>query len=156
MSSASSNQSFVRDGAGYNEVYLSGHKDLDSPNEKRSLSSTSPSSRDEGLEMDRPEGDSNDGLDDTEPSLQFVIGLDGLREFIILPIWTVNDFTSTIKEPYFKTLRQKYQILVNIPLHLTYKSEKCYYEGIQGVGVYEWMLKAGFRFPLSSLHHQLF
>ena len=32
---------------------------------------------------------------------------------------------------------------------------KCYYEGVEGVGVYEQMLKAGLRFPLSSLHHEL-
>ena len=68
----------------------------------------------------------------------------------------VNDFTSTIKESHFKTLRDKYQILDNIPIRLPYKLEKCYYDGIEGVGVYEQMLKAGLRFPLSSLHHQLF
>ena len=68
----------------------------------------------------------------------------------------VNDFTSTIKEFYFKTLRDKYQILDNIPIRLPYKSEKCYYDGIEGVGVYEQMLKVGLRFPLSSLHRQLF
>ena len=73
----------------------------------------------------------------------------------MLPIWTVNDFTSTIKEPHFKTLRQKYQISVNIPFRLPYKSEKCYYKGVQGVELYVQMLKAGLRFPLSSLHCQL-
>ena len=70
---------------------------------ERSPSATSPTSRDEGLEMDRPEGD--DGVEDVKPPIYSVIGLDGLREFIMLPIWTVNDFTSTIKESHFKTLR---------------------------------------------------
>ena len=92
--------------------------------------------------MDRPEG-----VDDAEPPIQFVIGPNGHREFIMLPIWTVNDFTSTIKEHHFKTLREKYQIPINIPLCQPYKSEKCYYEGVEGVGVYEQMLKAGLRFP---------
>ena len=69
--------------------------------------------------------------------------------------WTVNDFTSTIKESHFKTLKEKYQILVNIPLCLPYMSEKCYYKGVEGIGIYEQMLKAGLRFPLSSLHCQL-
>ena len=73
----------------------------------------------------------------------------------MLPIWTVNDFTSTIKESHFKTLREKYQIPANIPLYLPYMSEKCYYKGVEGVEVYEQMLKAGLRFPLSSLHRQL-
>ena len=111
MSSVSSNQLLVRDRAGYDEVFSSGQKDPNTSSEERSLSATSPTSRDEGLEMDRPEG-----VDDAEPPIQFVIGPNGHREFIMLPIWTVNDFTSTIKEPQFKTLREKYQIPVNIPL----------------------------------------
>ena len=73
----------------------------------------------------------------------------------MLPIWTVNDFISTIKQTHFKTLREKYQIPVNIPLHLPYQSEKCYYEGVEGVGVYKQMLKAGLKFPLSALHCHL-
>ena len=90
-----------------------------------------------------PEDDSSEGLDDAEPLVQFVVGLDGLREFIMLPIWTVNEFTSTIKESHFKTLREKYQIPINIPLRLPYMLEKCYYKGIEGVRVYEQMMKVG-------------
>ena len=67
----------------------------------------------------------------------------------------VNDFTSTVKESHFKKLREKYQIPVNILLCLPYMSKKCYYKGVEGVRVYEQMLKAGLRFPLSSLHRQL-
>ena len=93
-------------------------------------------------------------LDDDE-QLGPVVGADGPREFIMLPEWTVNDFTSTIKESHFKTLRDNYQIPDHIPIRLPYKSEKCYYEGVEGVGVYEQMLKAGLRFPLSSLHREL-
>ena len=154
MSSASSNQSCVRNGAGYDEVFLSGQKDLDTSSDERNLLATSPS-RDEGLEMDRLEGDSSDGLDGVKPPIQSVIGPYGFKEFIMLPLWTVNDFNFTIKESHFKTLREKFQIPVNIPIHLPFKSEKCYYEGVEGVGVYEQMLKAGLRFPLSSLHCQL-
>ena len=105
--------------------------------------------------MEGPEDDFIQDLDDTGSPIQSVVGPDGLRKFIMLPIWTVNDFTSIIKESHFKTLRDKYQIPVNIPLRLPYKSEKCYNDGIEGVGVYEQTLKAGLRFPLSSLHHQL-
>ena len=107
------------------------------------------------METKRPEDDFSEGLDDAEPPIQSVVGPDGLREFIMLSIWTVNDFTSTIKESHFKTLKEKYQIPVNIPLCLPYMSEKCYYKGVEGIGVYEQMLKAGLRFPLSSLHYQL-
>ena len=137
MSSASSNQSFVRDETGYDEVYPSGHKDLDSLSEEKSPSTSSPSSRDEVLETERPENDSSEGLDNAKPPVQSVVGLDGLREFIILPIWMVNDFTSTIKESHFKTLREKYQIPINIPLCLPYMLEKCYYKGVEGIEVYE-------------------
>ena len=155
MSSALSNQLFVRDRAGYDEVFPSGQKDLDTSSEERNPSTTSPSSRDEGLEMDRPKGDSSDGLDDVELPIQSIIDPDGLREFIMLHLGTVNDFRSLIKESHFKTLRAKYQIPDNIPLYLPYKSQKCYYKGVEGVGAYEQMLKAGLRFPLSSLHHHL-
>ena len=52
MSSASSNQSFVRNGTGYDEVFPSSQKDPNISSEERSPSAISPSSRDEGLEMD--------------------------------------------------------------------------------------------------------
>ena len=155
MSNAMSKHSFICDRVSYDEVYSSGHNDFDSPSEERSPSASSPSSRDESLETEGPEDDFIQDLDDTESLIQSVMGPDKLRKFIMLPIWMVNNFTSTIKESHFKTLRDKYQIPVNIPLRLLYKSEKCYYDGIEGVGVYEQMLKAGLRFPLSSLHHQL-
>ena len=73
----------------------------------------------------------------------------------MLPEWTVNNFVSTIKENHFKTLRENFQISNNIPICLPYELEKCYYDGVEGVGVYEQMLKAGLRFPLSSLHREL-
>ena len=49
----------------------------------------------------------------------------------------MNDFNSTNNEKCFSTLRVNYQIPDNIPICLPYKSEKCYYEGVEGVGVYE-------------------
>ena len=61
MSSASSNQSFVRDGAGYEELYLSGYKDPDELSE-RSPSATSPSSKNEDMELAEPEEGSDDIL----------------------------------------------------------------------------------------------
>ena len=73
----------------------------------------------------------------------------------MLPEWTVNNFVSTIKETHFKTLRANYQIPENIPICLSYKSEKCHYDGVEGVGIYEQILKAGLRFPLSTLHREL-
>ena len=98
MSSASSNQSFVRDRADYEEVYPSGHKDQESPGEERSPSASSTSSTNEDMEMVEQEEVSDDGEDQT---LKSVVGADGLREFIMLPEWTVNNSVSTIKENHF-------------------------------------------------------
>ena len=133
MSSASSNQSFVRDGAGYEELYSSGYRDPDDLSE-RSPSASSPSSKNEDMEVAEPEEGSDDG---EEQRIKSVVGTNGLREFIMLPKWTVNAFISTIKEAHFKTLRANYQIPDYIPIRLPYKSEKCYYEGVDDIGVYE-------------------
>jgi len=73
----------------------------------------------------------------------------------MLLLWMINDFNSSIKECHFNTLREKYQIPINIPMRLPFKREKCYYKGVEDVNVYEQMLKAGLRFPLSALHHRL-
>ena len=120
MSSVSSNRSFVRDKAGYEESYLSGYRDPDELSEK-SPSAASPSSKNEDMEMAELEEGSDDG---EEQRIKSVVGADGLREFVMLPEWTVNYFTSTIKEAHFKTLRANYQIPDYIPIYLPYKSEK--------------------------------
>ena len=152
MSNASSNQSVFRDGVDYEEVYPSGHRDQESPGEERSPSASSSSSTNEDMEMADQEEVSNDG---EEQTLKSIVGVDGLREFIIFLEWTVNNFVSTINENHIKTLRDNFQIPNDIPIHLSYKSKRCYYDGVEGVGVYEQMLKAGLRFPLSSFHHEL-
>ena len=103
MSSASS-KSFVRDGVSYEELYLSGYRDPDDLSE-RSPSADSPSSKNEDMELVEPEK----GFDDSrEQRIKSIVGTDGLREFVMLPEWTVNYFTSMIKEAHFKTLRANY------------------------------------------------
>ena len=150
MSSVSSNQSFVRDGVGFEKLYLSGYRDPDELSE-RSPSAASPSLKNEDMELAELE----EGFDDGEQRIKSVVGTDGLREFFMLPEWTVNNFMSTIKETHFKTLRAIYQIPDYIPIRLPYKSEKCYYDGVDDVGVYEQVFKAGLRFPLNSLKREL-
>ena len=113
MSSASSNQSFVRDGAGYEELYPSGYKDPDELSE-RTPSAISPSSTNEDMELAEPEEGSNGGGEGPKS----VVGADRLREFVMLPEWTVNKFGSTIKEVHFKTSRAIYQIPDHIPIRL--------------------------------------
>ena len=51
MSSASSNQSIVRDGLDYEEVYPSGHKEQESPGDDRRPSSSSSFSTYEDTEV---------------------------------------------------------------------------------------------------------
>ena len=103
------------------------------------------------MELDEPE----EGSDDDNQGIKSVVGADGLREFVMLPEWMVNNFRSTIKEVHFKTLRAIYQIPDHIPICLPYKSEKCYYDGVDNVRVYEQALKAGLRFPLNTLKREL-
>ena len=100
MSSASSNQSVVREGANYEEVYPTGHKDQESPGEERSPFAFSSFSTNKDMEMAEPEDASDDG---EEQPIRSVVGADGLREFTMLPKWTVHNFTSTIKEKHFNT-----------------------------------------------------
>ena len=80
MSSASSNQSFVRDGMGYEELYPSGYKDPDELSE-RTPSAISPSSTNEDMELAEPE----EGSDGGGEGPKSVVGVDGLREFVMLP-----------------------------------------------------------------------
>ena len=150
MSSASSNQSFVRDGAGYEELYPSGCRDPDELSE-RSPSAASPSSKNEDMELAEPE----EGSDDGDQRIKSVVSADELKEFVMLPEWTVHNLTSTIKEVHFKTLRAIYQIPDHIPIRLPFKSEKYYYDGVEDIGVYEQALKAGLRFPLNTLKREL-
>ena len=131
-------------------MYLSGYKDPDDLSE-RSPFAYSPSSKNEDIEVAEPKEGSDD---DKEQMIKSVVGTDGLREFVMLPEWTINSFTSMIKEAHFKTLRANYQIPNYIPIRLPYKSEKCYYEGVEGVRVYKQVLKVGLRFPLNSLHRE--
>ena len=113
-------------------MYPSGYRDPDELSE-RSPSAASPSSKNEDTKLAETKECSNDG----EQRIKSVVGTDGFREFVMLLEWTDNNFTSTIKEAHFKTLRAIYQIPDYIPIRLPYKSEKCYYDGVDDVGVYE-------------------
>ena len=76
--------------------------------ERVPLANSSSMGEDEDLDVDGSKSDSNDGLADDEPPTQSVIGPDGFREFIMIPLWTINDFNSSIKQTHFNTLREKY------------------------------------------------
>ena len=120
MSNASSNQSVVRDGMEYEEVYPSGHKDQESLGEERSPSASSSSLTNEDMERVEVEETSDDSKDLLSGP---VVCADGLREFIMLPEWTVHKFNSVIKEKHFSTFRVNFQIPDYIPIRLPYVSE---------------------------------
>ena len=82
MSSVSKNQSVIRDRTDYEDVYPSGHVDQESPGEDRSPSASSSSSTIEDTEVAELVEISDEG---EEQTLRFVIGANGLREFIMLP-----------------------------------------------------------------------
>ena len=71
---------FVRDGAGYEDLYPSGYKDPDELSE-RTPSAISPSSTNEDMELAEPE----EGYDGGGEGPKSVVGDDGLREFVMLP-----------------------------------------------------------------------
>ena len=75
MSSVSSNQSFVCDRAGYEELYPSGYRDPDDLSE-RSPSASSPSSKNDDIEVAEPEDGSDDG---EEQRIKSIVGTDGFR-----------------------------------------------------------------------------
>lgn len=60
-----------------------------------------------------------------------------------------------MKAPHFKTLWDMYQIPNDIPIRLLRKYKKCYSKKTSDVRIYEQMLKAGHRLPLSDLHRRL-
>lgn len=129
-----SKQSCVHKGAGYNEVYPSSQDDFGTSYDERVLSANLPSTEeDEDSNVDGLEsgssGDSNnkENIGNVESPIRFVTSPDGLRQFLLPLMWTVNDFNSIVKRPYFETLRERYQIPTNVPIRLPFKFEKCYY-----------------------------
>ena len=56
--------------------------------------------------MDGLESSTNEDSDEenVESLIRSVVGLDGLRKFVLPLMWSVNDFNSTIKRKHFDTL----------------------------------------------------
>jgi len=114
-SEASSDQLCVHEGAAYNEVYPLGQDDPGTFYDDTHLlrwrmrTSTWTGQR----------------VTQTTRITQSIIGPDGFRQFILLSLWTVNNFNSNIRKKHFDTLREKYQILVSIPIYLLFRFEKC-------------------------------
>ena len=103
MFNALSEQLCVHEGASYNKVFLSSLNDPDTLSDERESSTTSPSIGDEDMDVDGSEGDLNgDDIDIGEPPIQSVVGPNGFRKFIMLLLWTVNDFNSSVKQTHLR------------------------------------------------------
>ena len=104
---------------------------------------------DKGEEDDEDEGDTDKRTLEARSSGS--PGNGHARSFIILKMWTVNNFLSTMMVNIFKNMRDYYQI----PIHLLGKFEKCYSGKTTDIGMYDAMFASRLRLPLTVLHHQL-
>ena len=77
------------------------------------------------------------------------------RPFILLSIWSVNDFLSKMWKKVFDNLCPRYQILDDVPIRMASKREKCYSGWIANVSFYKAVLMEGLRLPLTKLHQRL-
>ena len=178
-SDALSEESLIREGAGYDEAFGSGDESEDfSPLLGRETSTQSLGGEDEGYAEGSEEvgvsevgkegswgdgGDDNDGEDgdgdeedDGEESCEgATVGLGDNRPFILLAEWAVNKFSTLMSDKIFKELRVRYQIPEHIPIRLSKENEKCYTRRTADASMYDAMFAAGLRLPLTALHHQL-
>ena len=173
-----SEESSVREGAGYDEAFSSGDESEDfSPSSGRETSAQSLDGEDKcyaekseeveievGNEgswvdgrdaLDREDGD-GDGSDDGEGSSEGAsVGPGDNRPFILPAEWAVNKFLPSMSDKIFSELRVRYQIPEHIPIRLPYENKKCYTGRTADVGMYDDMFAAGLRLPLSAFHRQL-
>lgn len=98
-SEAMSEQQCVHEGAGYNEVYLSSHGDKGSTTLllEREPSTNPPSEEEEEDGDDEEQGlngddSGSDGEESDKSVYRTVVNPNGLRNFVLPPLWTVNDF----------------------------------------------------------------
>ena len=178
-SDALSEESLVREGAGYDETFGSGDESEDfSPSSERETSAQSPDDEDESYAMGSEEvgvdqvgkkgsgsdgdedGDEEDGdsdeEDDVEESCEGTsVGPRDNRPFILPMEWAVNKFLPLMSDKVFKELRTRYQITEHIPIRLPRENERCYSGRTTDVGMYDAMFAAGLRLPLTALHRQL-
>ena len=114
-SEALSEQSCVREGAGYDEVFPLGQDDPSASYTERVLFANSPfEEQDKDSDVDGSESDASRDPDDeesvehVESPIRPIIGLDRLRKFVLPLMWMVNDFNSSIKRKHFDTLWERY------------------------------------------------
>ena len=140
-------------------MYPSGQTDPGATYIERDPSANSPSEEEDEGSDEYGSGSYTDEVSGNkeinESLLWSVVGPNGLRNFDLPLIWTINNFSSFVKSKHFNTLWDRYQIPADIPIHLPHKFEKCYYRDASDIMMYEQLFKAGLRLPLSVLHLRL-
>ena len=137
---ATSEQSSVREGAGYDEVFqwkVMMKRKVRKKKEKRVWMRVDEGGEDEEHRGEDDE-DEDEGKGDERASEGGSSGNPGdghTRPFILPKIWTVNDFKPTMTTNIFKNLRDCFQIPNHISIHLLGKFEKCYSGKIADVGM---------------------
>ena len=172
-SDETSEQSSVRDGAGYDEVFGLGDKSEGfSRSSERETSAQSPDDEvksyveeneevvDEGEdEVEEGERESGSDRDEDDGDKESCEGTSGgprdNRPFILPEDWAVNKFLPMMSDRVFKELRSRYQIPDHIPIRLPRENERCYSGRIADVGKYDAMFIVGLKLPLTTLHDQL-
>ena len=153
---ATNEQSSVREGASYDEVFGLGHEAEDfSWSSERETLAQSPDNdiksydkengeevvnEDEVEEGERESDENNDG---DEESYKGTSGSPrGNHPFILPKNWIVNKFLPKMSDRFFKELRTRYQIPNHIPIRLPRKNERCYSGRTTDVGMYDAMFTA--------------
>ena len=174
LSDALSEESSVRERAGYDETFGSSDEFEDfSPSLERKTSAQSPDDKDEGYiegseevgkegsggdggdDGDEKDGDGDEEDGDGESCEGTLVGPGDNCPFILPAEWAVNKFLPLISDKVFKELHIRYQIPEHIPICLPREKEKCYSGRTTDVGMYDAMFAAGLRLSLTALYHQL-
>ena len=171
-SDTSGENSSVRKGTDYDEVFGLGHESegssssseretlAQSPDEEvesyREESEEGVVSEEGDVEEEEEERDSDGGGDEGgEESCEGTSGSPGGNcPFILLDDWAVNKFLPKMSDRVFKDcvpVTKSETIFQSIYLE---KNEQCYTRRIADVDMYDAMLVAGLRLPLMALHRQ--
>ena len=173
-----SEESSVREGAGYDEAFGSGDESEDfSPSLGRETLAQSHDGEDkcyaeesEEVEIevgkegswvnggDAHDGEDGDGDEDDDGegySEGASVGPRDNRPFILPANWAVNKFLPSMSDKIFNELRVRYQIPKHIPICLPYENKKCYTGRTANVRMYDTMFAAELRLSLMALHRQL-
>ena len=165
----SSKQSSVHERASYNEVFGSGQEsDGFLGSSERETSAQSPGDdveeyvegvEEEVVDEDEREGESDEDEDedegDEESYEEASVSPRGNHPFILPKDWAINKFLPKMSDRVFKELHTCYQIPNHISIHLPRKKEKCYTGMTADVSMYDVVLTARSRLPMTALHHQL-